>query len=320
MNGLFSVAVLIGSLRKESFSRKVAHALIKLQPPSLNCRIVEISDLPLYNQDLDDNPPEGWTRFRDEISKSDAVLFVTPEYNRSIPGCLKNATDIGSRPQGKSVFSGLAAGVVSVTPYKLGAFGANHAVRENMVFLDMPMMQQPEAYIANAGDLLDDNGALRNQDSKKLFTAFMSAFAMWIARTSRNASTRSFEAFMQRRREIAQAYVTGDANLLSGILPQQGPATFFSPQGDVVQGAQDIAKRYVKDAESFARGSNTRLEVLQSSASGETAWWTGYQFAEARMKGKDEPIHMKLRITEAFRFEPEGWKMVHRHAEPAKTA
>lgn len=142
-----SVAVCIGSLRKASFSRKVANALIAQAPASLSCRIVEIGDLPLYNEDLDGDPPESWTRFRSEIANSDAILFVTPEYNRSMPGCLKNAVDVGSRPAGKNLFDGLPAAVVSVTPYKLGAFGANHALRQTFVFLNLLVMQQPEAYI-----------------------------------------------------------------------------------------------------------------------------------------------------------------------------
>jgi chromate reductase len=116
MSEIFSVAVVVGSLRAESYSRKMARALMSLAPPSLTCHIVEIGDLPLYNEDLDEKPPASWERFRGLIRAADAVLFVTPEYNRSIPGGLKNATDIGSRPQGKNVFDGMPAGVVSVTP------------------------------------------------------------------------------------------------------------------------------------------------------------------------------------------------------------
>ena len=130
-----SIVVIVGSLRKASFSRKVAQALISQAPASLACRIVEIGDLPLYNEDFDDDPPKSWTRFRSDIADADAILFVTPEYNRSIPGCLKNAVDIGSRPEGKNLFDGLPAGVVSVTPYKMGAFGANHALRQTFAFL-----------------------------------------------------------------------------------------------------------------------------------------------------------------------------------------
>jgi NAD(P)H-dependent FMN reductase len=181
------VSVVIGSLRKDSFSRKVAQALIAQAPASLECSIVEIADLPMYNQDLDERPPEPWTRFRDAIRSSRAVLFVTPEYNRSIPGCLKNAIDVASRPYGKSVLDGRPAGVASVTPHKLGAFGANHAIRQTFVFLNMPVMQQPEAYISNAGELFDDKGQLKSNETREFLEQFMAAFEKWIARMSAGA-------------------------------------------------------------------------------------------------------------------------------------
>lgn len=183
MAGKHSVAVLIGSLRKESFSRKVAKALIALAPASLECRIVEIGDLALYNEDLDvagAKVPDGWSRLRAEMKPAQAVLFVTPEYNRSIPGVLKNAVDVASRPYGQSTLDGKPAGVVSVTPYQLGAFGANHALRQTFSFLNMPVMQQPEAYIGNAGDLFDDKGQLESQDTREFLTKFMSAFDAWV--------------------------------------------------------------------------------------------------------------------------------------------
>src|SRR3954463_2415058 len=147
MNVSKRVAVLVGSLRRESFSRKIARAVMERAPANVECRIVEIGALPLYNEDLEQSPPAAWQDFRAELRESDAVLFVTPEYNRSIPGCLKNALDVGSRPPKQSVFDGVPAAVVSVTPYKLGAFGANHALRQTFVFLNMPVLQQPEAYV-----------------------------------------------------------------------------------------------------------------------------------------------------------------------------
>lgn len=177
------VAVLIGSLRAASFNRKIAKALIARAPEALDCAIVEIGDLPLYNEDLDGDPPAAWTRFRQEIAASDAVLFVTPEYNRSVPGALKNAVDVGSRPANKSVWNGLPAAVVSVTPYKLGAFGANHALRQTFVFLNMPVMQQPEAYIGTVGDLLDDTGAVTDRNTSAFLEKFMAAFAAWTRRS-----------------------------------------------------------------------------------------------------------------------------------------
>jgi NAD(P)H-dependent FMN reductase len=191
MSGPFSVATIIGSLRAASYSRKMAHALISLAPPSLTCQLVEIGDLPLYNEDLDAKPPASWERFRGQIRAADAVLFVTPEYNRSIPGGLKNATDIGSRPEGENVFDGLPAGVVSVTPYKLGAFGANHVLRQNFVYLNLLPMQQPEAYIGNAGKLFDQEGKLQSDDTAKLGKSFMIAFASWIETVSAGRKKRA---------------------------------------------------------------------------------------------------------------------------------
>jgi chromate reductase len=177
----FKAAVVVGSLRKESLTRKVAKALIETAPPSLACSIVEIGDLAVYNEDLEADAPAPWTRFRREIATAKAVLFVTPEYNRSVPGGLKNAVDIGSRPPNQSVWKGKPAGVVSVTPYKLGAFGANHALRQAFVFLDMPVMQQPEAYISGAADLFDKDGKLTSEETRKFLEKFMQAFARWVA-------------------------------------------------------------------------------------------------------------------------------------------
>jgi chromate reductase len=179
----YDVAVLVGSLRKGSFSRAVANNLVTLADAALKLRMVEIGDLPLYNPDLEDAPPAAWTRFRDEVAKADAVLFVTPEYNRSIPGALKNALDVGSRPYGKSAWAGKPAAVVSVSPGLLGAFGANHHLRQPLVFLDMPVMQQPEAYVSKVGDLLGQDGKFINEDTKTFLKAFLAAFATWIGKT-----------------------------------------------------------------------------------------------------------------------------------------
>ena len=130
-----NIAVLVGSLRKESLNRKGARALIALAPAPLKLEIVEIGDLPLYNDDLEAAPPAPWVTFRDRVRPADGVLFVTPEYNRSVPGVLKNAIDIGSRPYGKSVWSGKPCGVMSVSPGPIGAFNANHHIRSSFVFL-----------------------------------------------------------------------------------------------------------------------------------------------------------------------------------------
>ena len=182
MSESFTVAVIVGSLRAASFSRRIAKALIERAPASLQCRIVEIGDLNLYNEDLDAQPPASWTRFRDEVGACQAVLFVTPEYNRSVPGVLKNAIDVGSRPYGESVWDGMPAAVVSVTPHKLGAFGANYALRQTFVFLNIHVMQQPEAYIGGAGDLVDEDGGVKSEDTGKFLKTFMDAFAGWVAK------------------------------------------------------------------------------------------------------------------------------------------
>src|SRR6185436_11540534 len=143
------IAVIVGSLRRDAFSRRTALALAGLAPDRLKLEIVEIGNLPLYNQDLDpDAPPAEWVAFRDRVRVAEGILFSTPEYNRSMPGVLKNAIDIGSRPYGKSVWAKKPGAVISVTPGGLGAFGANHHLRQSCVFLDIPMMQQPEAYLS----------------------------------------------------------------------------------------------------------------------------------------------------------------------------
>lgn len=179
------VAVLVGSLRKGSFNRMTAQALIDLAPQSLELEIVDIADLPLYDQDLDaDKPPAQWTVFRERIRRAAAVLFVTPEYNRSVPGVLKNAIDVGSRPYGQSAWNGKPAGVISVSPGAIGGFGANHHLRQSLVFLNMPAMQQPEAYIGNCASLFDDNGKLTNESTRKFLKSFMDAFANWVARNA----------------------------------------------------------------------------------------------------------------------------------------
>lgn len=177
-----NVAVLVGSLRKDSWNRKIAEALVERAGPGLECRFVEIGDLPHYNEDLDtDAPPDSWTRLRADIAASDAILFVTPEYNRSVPSALKNALDVGSRPYGKSVWDGKSAAVVTASPGATGGFGSNHALRQSLVFLNVPAMQQPEVYIGQVNTLFDDSGELVAKTGAFL-DAFMAAYREWIAR------------------------------------------------------------------------------------------------------------------------------------------
>lgn len=178
------VAVIVGSLRKGAYSRSIALALKELAAPRLDLEIVEIGDLPLYNQDLDEGtPPAAWQKFRDEVSKAEAVLFVTPEYNRSVTAALKNAIDVGSRPYGKSVWNEKPAAIVSNSPGGLGAFGANHHLRQSLVFLNMPVMQQPEAYISHIADALDADGKVVDQKVLGFLKTIADSMANWFERT-----------------------------------------------------------------------------------------------------------------------------------------
>jgi chromate reductase len=181
------IAVMVGSLRRDSFNRRAALALAALAPAGLHLEIVEIGQLPLYNQDLDDNktPPAEWQSFRAKIKSVDAVLFVTPEYNRSVPGVLKNAIDVGSRPYGQNTWDSKPVAVMSVSPGALGAFGANHHLRQSLVFLNMPVLQQPEAYIGQAATLFADDGSIINEGTRNFFRKFMESFAAWIETTAK---------------------------------------------------------------------------------------------------------------------------------------
>jgi chromate reductase len=175
-----NVAVFVGSLRKDSLNRKMAHALAGLAAPALSFQFIEIGDLPLYNQDLDQDPPAPWTRLREQLRSADAVLFVTPEYNRSVPGVLKNAIDVASRPYGHNAFDGKPGAVVSVSPGGIGGFGANHHLRQSLVFLNVPVLQQPEAYVGGAATLFDEKGGIANEGTKAFLKKFVDAFAKWI--------------------------------------------------------------------------------------------------------------------------------------------
>jgi chromate reductase len=182
MSDSIDVVGIVGSLRRQSFSRRLAIALTSVAPSALKVELVPIGALPLYNQDEEvDPPPAPWGEFRQRVRRADAVLFVTPEYNRSIPGALKNAIDVGSRPYGKSAWNAKPCAVVSASPGAIGAFGANHHLRQSLVFLNMPAMQQPEAYLGHADKLFDDKGKLANDDTRKFLQGFMQAFAGWIA-------------------------------------------------------------------------------------------------------------------------------------------
>jgi chromate reductase len=177
----YKIAIIVGSLREASINRKVARSICGLRNDNLDCSMIEIGDLPLYNQDLDTNPPEQWVRFRKQVGAADGVLFVSPEYNRGIPGVLKNAIDVGSRPYGQSVFDKKPAAIVTASPGSIGGFGANHQIRQAGVFLNMPMMQQPEAYLGHVSDdSFDETGCLNEGPLKGLITTLAHAFHDWI--------------------------------------------------------------------------------------------------------------------------------------------
>lgn len=181
------VAVLVGSLRKASYSRSLALALKDMAQPRLDLTLIEIGELPSYNLDLDEEgiPPAAWTRFREEMKLAEAVLFVTPEHNRSVPGFLKNAIDVGSMPYGASIWSGKPAAIISSSVGNLAGFGANHHLRQPLVYLDMPVMQQPEAYIGSVHELIDADGKIVNEDTRAFLAIYVDRFADWIERTAR---------------------------------------------------------------------------------------------------------------------------------------
>lgn len=176
----YKIAVIVGSLRKESFNLKTAKALMAIAPESLSLELLDIDGLPWFNEDLEDNPPKEWVALREKISAADGLLFLTPEYNRSVPGVLKNAIDVGSRPYGENSWNGKPAAIVSVSIGNIGGFGANHHLRQSLTFVNVPVMAQPEAYIGGAAALFDDNGKLINDSTKDFLKNFMGAFEKWV--------------------------------------------------------------------------------------------------------------------------------------------
>lgn len=177
----YKIAVIVGSLRKESYNLKTAKALIKLAPESLSFEVLDIANLPMFNEDLEGTPPQEWTTFREQISAVDGYLFLTPEYNRSVPAVLKNAIDVGSRPYGQNSWNGKPAAIASVSIGPISGFGANHHLRQSLVFVNVHTMAQPEAYIGNATTLYDEEGNLTNESTKEFLKSFMQAFEKWIS-------------------------------------------------------------------------------------------------------------------------------------------
>jgi chromate reductase len=178
------IGVLIGSLRKESYSEKIAKNVAALFPEGFETEFVKIGNLPLYNQDFDDenNVPDEYTTFRNTIRGMEAILFVTPEYNRSVPAVLKNALDVGSRPPKTKVWPGKPAAIISQSSGKLNGFGANHHLRQTLTFLNMPVVQQPEAYLGNVANLMDENGKITDEVTIQFLQTFVNAFVDLIRR------------------------------------------------------------------------------------------------------------------------------------------
>jgi chromate reductase len=179
----YQIAILVGSLREGSINRKIGRSMCALRGDNLECSMVEIGNLALYNQDYDNSPeePESYRTFRERIAAADGVLFCTPEYNRGVPGVLKNAIDVGSRPYGHSVWNGKPAAIISASPGSIGGFGANHQLRQACVFLNMPVMQQPEAYLGHVtDDSFDADGHLKEGPLKQVVEKLAHAFHEWV--------------------------------------------------------------------------------------------------------------------------------------------
>lgn len=175
------IGLLVGSLRKASYSKVLAQFIEKQSSDDVHYTIVEIGDLPIYNQDFDDHDevPPAFQRFRAEARQLDGFIFVTPEYNRSMPAVIKNALDVGSRPYGQSVWSGKPGAIISNSPGVYGGFGANHHLRQSLVFLDVFAMQQPECYLTKVGDSIDENGVITSDRLKDTLKRFVQAFESW---------------------------------------------------------------------------------------------------------------------------------------------
>jgi chromate reductase, NAD(P)H dehydrogenase (quinone) len=182
------IVVIVGSIRKESFTLKIANALAKLAPASLKLDVVTLHGLSFFNQDLEATPPADWVAFREKIQKSNGVLFVTPEYNRSIPGVLKNAIDVASRPYGKSSFLGKPIGIISNSPGPLGGISAAKHLQNILPGISGPILGQPEVYLNGVGDAFDDKGQLTKESLQKVLQQYIDAFATFIEKQNRQAS------------------------------------------------------------------------------------------------------------------------------------
>jgi chromate reductase len=181
----YSVVVIVGSIRKESFTLKIANALTKLAPDSLKLDVVTLHGISFFNQDLEAAPPADWLKFRETLQKSNGVLFVTPEYNRSIPGVLKNAIDVGSRPYGKSSFLGKPTGIISNSPGPLGGVSAAKHLQNILPGISGPILGQPEIYLNGIGDAFDEKGHLIKESLQKVLQQYIEAFAAFVEKQNR---------------------------------------------------------------------------------------------------------------------------------------
>lgn len=172
------IGFIVGSLREGSYNKKIAKVMAKFVPEAYEVNFIEIGDLPFYNEDIDvpGKVPASWQRFRDEIAKTDAFIFFTPEYNRSLSAVIKNAIDVGSRPYGENLWDGKTAAVVSSSVGAISGFAANHHLRQALVFVNMHTMAQPEAYLADTGSMFDDNDNVKNQGTEDFLKSIVTAF------------------------------------------------------------------------------------------------------------------------------------------------
>lgn len=178
----YKIAVVVGSLRRDSINRKLADAIVRLAPPEFRFDQLQIGDVPLYNQDQEDDPAPAVKRLKSEISAAQAVIFVTPEYNRSIPGVLKNAIDAASRPHGQSAWAGKSAGILSASMSPIGAAMAQQHLRTILAYLDVPTLGQPEAFIQIKEGFFDASGQIARADTRKFLQSWMDRYAAWVIR------------------------------------------------------------------------------------------------------------------------------------------
>ena len=181
-----NIGILVGSLRQESYNRKVAMTLIQLAPSSLKMELIEIGQLHFFNQDIEAAPPSSWTLFRQKLKNIDGFILVTPEYNRSFPAVLKNALDVGSRPYGENLWDNKPCAVVSASIGAIGGFGANHHLRQCLAYLNAPCLAQPEIYLSFVDKFFDEKGNMTNDATRAFLGKFLDAFTVWVQKIKKS--------------------------------------------------------------------------------------------------------------------------------------